>query len=86
MFRPLGLHHSYNKVTIEILSVLSVSSVLCLSYLDPLRYTSAVHAAGNVDGIPPDIILGLPGPDHSSHHWTHVQTWSRWTGIWFSMF
>ena len=32
----------------------------------------AVHSAGHVDGVAPDIVLRLPSPDHPRHHGADV--------------
>lgn len=42
-------------------------------YLDAVWYSCAVHPAGHVDCVPPDIILGFPGSNHSCYHRPHVQ-------------
>lgn len=38
------------------------------SYLDFPQFSSALHPAGNVDCVSPDVVLRLPGPDHSRNH------------------
>ena len=40
------------------------------------RAGSAVHPAGHVDRVSPDVVLRLAGADDSSHHRTHVYTYS----------
>lgn len=37
-------------------------------YLDFPEFTSALHAAGNIDRVSPDVILRFPCPDHSRNH------------------
>lgn len=54
--------------------------VLCwASYLDPLRHSCAVHSAGHVHRVSPDVVLGFPRPYYASHHRAHVQTCQEYT-------
>lgn len=44
-----------------------------LFHLDIVRDTSAVHPAGHINRVPPDIVLGFSSSNYSSDHWAHVQ-------------
>jgi len=39
-----------------------------LSDLNPIQHTRRVHPGRNVHGIPPDVVLRLPGADHTRDH------------------
>lgn len=45
-------------------------------YLYLPRHSGAVHAAGHVHRVSPDIILRPAGPDDPGHHRTHINAWT----------
>lgn len=47
------------------------------SYLDLAQLAGALHPAGHVHRVAPDVILGFPGADDSSDHWAVVDTCSE---------
>ncbi len=53
-----------------------VYMMVCLFYLYFTLNSSAVHSAGDVDCVSPDVILRPASPDYTSNYWTHVDTWS----------
>ena len=44
-------------------------------HLDVVRQARGVHPAGHIDGVAPNVVLGLAGPDHPGHHRTDVHPW-----------
>ena len=42
-------------------------------YLYPAHLACTLHPAGHIDGVSPDVILGLAAPHHTSHHRTPGQ-------------
>lgn len=44
-------------------------------YLYLSLYSSAVHPAGYIHCVSPDVILWPPGSNHSCHHWAHIDAW-----------
>lgn len=52
-----------------------------LRHLDASTHTCAVHAAGQVDSRPPDVVLWLGGADNTGNHWPVGDTCSRSTEI-----
>lgn len=48
-----------------------------LYYLDFPEDSGAVHSAGYIHCVPPDIILRLLGSNYSSYHWTVVNACER---------
>lgn len=46
-------------------------------YLDLPQLAGALHPAGHVHRVAPDVILGFPGADDSSDHWAVVDTCSE---------
>lgn len=47
------------------------------THLDAVGHTGAVHAAGHVHRIAPDVVLRLAGPDHPCHHGTNIEPCRR---------
>ena len=45
-----------------------------LLYLDLANHAGGVHPAGHVDGVPPDVVLGLLGSDDPGHDGTNVDS------------
>lgn len=43
-------------------------------YLDFPKFSSALHAAGNIDRVSPNVILRFPCPNHACDHRTMVYT------------
>lgn len=43
------------------------------THLDAVRYPSAVHPAGHIHCIAPDVILRLASPNDPSHNWSNVE-------------
>lgn len=41
-------------------------------YLDLPELPCALHPAGYVDCVAPDVILRFPRPDYSSYHWAMI--------------
>lgn len=48
-----------------------------LSYLYLPWHSGAVHPAGHINRVSPDVILRSPCPDHPCNHWTHVDAWAN---------
>lgn len=46
-------------------------------HLDFPELSSALHPAGDVDRVPPDVVLRLPRPDHARDHGPVVYAWGR---------
>lgn len=36
---------------------------------------TTVHTTGHIDRVPPDVVLRFPRPDHSSYHWSMVDSY-----------
>lgn len=49
-------------------------SVSIYKYLDLPWDPRAVHSAGDVHRVPPDVILWPSSPDHPCYYWTHINT------------
>lgn len=61
--------------------MLLVASVRrCQAYLDLSELPGALHPAGHVNGVAPDVILRLPRPDHSSYHRAVINACGETTG------
>lgn len=43
------------------------------THLDAVGHTGAVHAAGHVHRIAPDVVLRLAGSDHARHHGANIE-------------
>lgn len=41
-------------------------------YLDLAKLPCALHSAGNINSVAPNVILRLPGTDHTSNHWAVI--------------
>lgn len=41
--------------------------------MDAVRHTGAVHAAGHVHRVAPDVVLRLARPDHPGHHGPDIE-------------
>lgn len=57
----------------EALHVHAVSGGCAWTHLDAVRYPSAVHTAGHIYCISPDVILRLASPNDPSHYGSNVE-------------
>lgn len=46
-----------------------------LSNLDLIKDSSRIHSRSNIYGISPNVVLRLPGTNHSSYNWSYIDTW-----------
>lgn len=57
------------------IKVTNCCGCLCaILYLNAVWYSCAVHPAGHINCVTPDVILGFPGSNHSCYHRAHVQS------------
>lgn len=79
------------KAANEIFMFASVG--LCWLYLDLSKLPGALHPAGYIHCVAPDVILRFPRTDHSSYHWAMIN--ACWTtnstqfifySVWFNIF
>ncbi len=57
-------------------NIYTVTELSLEEYLYLPRHSGAVHAAGHVHRVSPDIILRPAGPDDPGHHRTHINAWT----------
>jgi hypothetical protein len=70
--RALALHIDAAPARERVGRVVLDDIVHLLRHLNVVQHARRVHAARDIHGITPDVILRFAGPDHAGHYRAHV--------------